>query len=74
MSTFTRVPDLPDRLDRLRQDLATGAWRRAHGDLLARDACDLGYRLVTAEVSCGRCPAFPVSRRRHTGRAAAASG
>lgn len=31
---------------RLRADLASGAWHRRHGDLLAEDEADIGYRLV----------------------------
>jgi SAM-dependent methyltransferase len=33
---------------RLARDLETGAWHERHGDLLALDAFDAGYRLVTA--------------------------
>jgi len=33
---------------RLAADLRTGAWRRRHGDLLARESLDVGYRLVVA--------------------------
>jgi hypothetical protein len=35
-------------LERLRADLASGAWARRHGDLLERDELDLGYRLLVA--------------------------
>lgn len=33
----------------LRADLDAGAWQRRHGALLAREALDLGYRLLVAE-------------------------
>jgi SAM-dependent methyltransferase len=33
----------------LRADLESGAWRRRHADLLARDELDLGYRVLIAE-------------------------
>ena len=48
MSSFSRIPDLPDRLEQLRKDLASGFWHRAHGKLKTQESCDLGYRLVTA--------------------------
>jgi SAM-dependent methyltransferase len=35
-------------LERLRVDLATGAWTRRHRDLLARQSVDYGYRIVIA--------------------------
>jgi SAM-dependent methyltransferase len=36
---------------RLEADLASGAWRDGHADLLGRDTMDLGYRLLIADVS-----------------------
>lgn len=50
MSSFARVPDLDERMAALAGDLRSGAWRRRHHDLLARDELDLGYRLVVAEL------------------------
>ncbi|MGD9589005.1 MAG: class I SAM-dependent methyltransferase [Pyrinomonadaceae bacterium] len=50
MSSFSRIANLPDRLEQLRKDLASGCWHRAHGNLQADESCDLGYRLVTAVV------------------------
>jgi hypothetical protein len=35
-------------MDRLREDLRTGAWRERHADLLAREELDLGLRAVIA--------------------------
>lgn len=35
-------------LDRLKRDLASGAWERRYADLLTLDAYDAGYRLVVA--------------------------
>ncbi|HEY5164571.1 MAG TPA: methyltransferase domain-containing protein [Acidimicrobiia bacterium] len=40
--------DLSPGLDRLRRDLASGAWDAEHQDLLARDELDAGYRLIVA--------------------------
>lgn len=50
MSSFSRITNLPDRLEQLQKDLASGCWHRAHGKLQAQESCDLGYRLVTAVV------------------------
>jgi SAM-dependent methyltransferase len=38
-------------LERLRADLASGAWHARHGHLLAADALDIGYRLVVAHLA-----------------------
>ena len=50
ISVFGRIPDTDKRVDSLRNDLATGQWRQRHGDLLARDEIDLGYRIVVAQI------------------------
>lgn len=50
MSVFACADGLEPGLERLRADLESGAWERRHGHLLALDALDLGYRLVTAQV------------------------
>jgi len=38
-------------IGRLEADLGSGAWRDGHADLLERDAVDLGYRLLVADVA-----------------------
>ena len=38
-------------IGRLEADLVSGAWRDRHMDLLGREAVDLGYRLLVADVS-----------------------
>ena len=48
MSSFWRIGGLSAGLARLERDLAGGAWEARYGDLLERDSCDLGYRLVVA--------------------------
>jgi len=50
ISNLARVGDgdLGSGLDRLRRDLASGAWEAEHRDLLARDELDAGYRLIIA--------------------------
>jgi SAM-dependent methyltransferase len=37
---------LAEGLARLQADLSSGAWQERHGDLLARESIDLGYRLL----------------------------
>ena len=49
ISSFAH-PGAEPGLERLRADLATGAWYARHGHLLASDALDLGYRLVVAHL------------------------
>lgn len=45
-------PVLVDRgIDRLRDDLASGAWHRQHADALELDVMDWGYRLVICDPS-----------------------
>ncbi|MBL9079955.1 MAG: class I SAM-dependent methyltransferase [Planctomycetes bacterium] len=51
MSSFARVPDVAARMDRLANDLRSGAWQRRHGHLLAHAELDLGYRLVVADLA-----------------------
>jgi SAM-dependent methyltransferase len=53
ISTFGELdPDILERaLERLRNDLDSGAWRRRYGGLLSQAELDVGYRLV---VSPGR--------------------
>ncbi len=40
--------DVEPGVERLATDLASGAWRQRHADLLALDELDLGYRLIVA--------------------------
>jgi SAM-dependent methyltransferase len=46
-SSFWRIGDVDRGLQRLADDLQSGDWQRRHADLLALDAYDAGYRLVT---------------------------
>jgi SAM-dependent methyltransferase len=48
ISTFSKLRDVESGLAALRADLASGAWHRRHGAILARAELDLGYRLVVA--------------------------
>ncbi|NEC24910.1 class I SAM-dependent methyltransferase [Streptomyces parvus] len=49
-STFAQMPAsvVEPAIERLRADLASGAWHRRHADLLERDSVDYGYRLLIA--------------------------
>jgi SAM-dependent methyltransferase len=51
MSTFSKIADVDERIEVLRQDLTTGKWARRHRNLLSQDSIDLGYRIVTARLS-----------------------
>ncbi|MBV9775244.1 MAG: class I SAM-dependent methyltransferase [Gemmatimonadetes bacterium] len=48
ISGLARMPEPGERLARLATDLADGTWMRRHGDLLALEELDIGYRLVVA--------------------------
>jgi SAM-dependent methyltransferase len=48
MSAFAGLKHVEPRLARLRRDLSDGTWRRRNAELLTRDECDLGYRLIVA--------------------------
>ncbi|MYD64527.1 MAG: class I SAM-dependent methyltransferase [Chloroflexi bacterium] len=53
MSGFVMLPDDEEErgLARLEADIGSGAWERRHGALREREAIDLGYRLVVADVA-----------------------
>lgn len=56
ISSFARAdlaPAVQAGLERLRADLASGAWKARHGGRLAADTLDVGYRLVVAEAGAG---------------------
>jgi hypothetical protein len=46
MSSFSLV-DATAGLEALARDLASGAWEKKNAHLLAQDALDIGYRLLT---------------------------
>lgn len=50
MSTFSRIDDEQVGLERLRKDLASGAWERRFGHVRTHSALDIGYRIVTVET------------------------
>jgi SAM-dependent methyltransferase len=49
ISTFSRIGDTGEGLQRLAGDLASGRWHRRHRHLLDRAELDLGYRLLVWE-------------------------
>lgn len=48
MSSFHALGNITAGLEQLQLDLDDGAWAGRYGGLLHLDACDVGYRLVTA--------------------------
>ena len=46
MSSFWAIGDVSDALGELERDIDSGAWARRYSELLDRDECDCGYRLV----------------------------
>jgi hypothetical protein len=53
ISTYSLLSpnEYSEGLDRLAEDLRSGAWEETHRDLLSLDDLDLGYRLIVADVS-----------------------
>lgn len=51
MSTFAKIERLEEGLEHLRRDLQSGVWERRNGHLLALDALDTGYRLISRDWS-----------------------
>lgn len=49
ISSFWALGDVSEALARLEADLDSGAWARRYPDLLDRDECDFGYRLVVTD-------------------------
>jgi SAM-dependent methyltransferase len=49
ISTFPRLENVESRLQDLREDLASGAWRQRHGNLLSLQDMDFGYRVIVLE-------------------------
>lgn len=53
ISTYALMPpnQYAEGLDRLEQDIQSGLWEEAHSELLSANELDLGYRIITAELS-----------------------
>ncbi len=50
ISTFSRVHDVEEGLDRLKTDISTGLWHERYADLLEKNETDFGYRMVVSGV------------------------
>lgn len=48
ISSFWKIGDFSEGIARLQADLDSGEWERRYGHLLAEEAHDFGYRLVTS--------------------------
>ena len=46
ISSFWYIEDVDEKLQKLADDLESGAWARRNADLLDRESVDVGYRLV----------------------------
>ncbi len=46
ISTFSKIGDVTEGVDRLRRDIESGAWAKDNAALLELEALDLGYRLM----------------------------
>lgn len=46
ISSFWKIGDITEPLQRLEADLRSGAWERRYSLLLERESCDFGYHLV----------------------------
>ncbi len=49
ISTFSRIPENPEGLNKLRKDIESGEWYNKYSYLLDKETIDLGYRLVISE-------------------------
>ena len=48
MSSFWKIEGAEAALERLAEDLESGAWEAKYGDLMGLDQLDTGYRLVVS--------------------------
>jgi len=51
MSSFSRMVGMQARLEALRRDIVSGDWERRHRCLVAARELDIGYRLISADLS-----------------------
>ncbi|NNE79752.1 MAG: methyltransferase domain-containing protein [Silicimonas sp.] len=49
ISSFWAIGDVSDALSRLQADIESGAWAARYGEILNRESCDFGYRMVVAQ-------------------------
>ena len=53
MSPFVKVRDVTVGLQKLENDLASGAWAKRNRAILGASALDVGYVLISAKVRKG---------------------
>lgn len=51
ISSFSRMTRVEPRIEKLRDDLGSGRWRKRNGQLMQSGQLDIGYRLVFADVT-----------------------
>lgn len=50
MSPFSKIKDLSTGLQKLENDLASGAWKKNNQAILGLTSLDVGYRLISAKI------------------------
>ena len=50
ISTFSRIKDIGEGLQRLKKDLESGLWHKRYQYLLDKESMDFGYRIVVSAV------------------------
>ena len=51
ISTFSKIKNLEVGLEKLENDLTTGEWKKRNVDLLSKSWIDVGYRIVSVDLS-----------------------
>ncbi len=51
ISSFDKLANVEDDLQRLEKDLAYGTWQATYRELLAAQELDIGYRLIVARLA-----------------------
>jgi SAM-dependent methyltransferase len=51
ISTFSRIPEIKERLNILQKDVDSGVWHNKYSHLIEKESLDLGYRLVVYDKS-----------------------
>ena len=50
MSPFSKIKNLPEGLQKLEDDLASGVWAKNNHAILGLSSLDAGYRVISAKV------------------------
>ena len=51
ISTFSKIGNVSEVVERLRQDLQCGDWQRSNAGIMDLPELDLGYRILIGEPS-----------------------